>query len=176
VAVEFLTDEHSAGYGRFEGEPSRADLEPFFFLDDADRELVGRWRGAYSQLGFAVQLSTVRFLGTFLSPDPLDVPWNVVDYLGGQLGIADPSVVKRCSGRPMTAYEHAWEIPRAYGYRDFSDAAASAQLRGFLAGRAWTHAEGPVALFGAGGGVAAAGAGAAAGGQRAGPAGDRGAG
>ena len=85
VAVEFLTDEHSAGYGRFEGEPSRADLEPFFFLDDADRELVGRWRGAYSQLGFTVQLSTVRFLGTFLSPDPLDVPWNVVDYLGGQL-------------------------------------------------------------------------------------------
>ena len=148
MAVEFLTDEQAAGYGRFTGEPSQAELERFFFLDDADRDLVGRRRGPHSQLGFAVQLGTVRFLGTFLSSDPLDVPWNVVDYLAGQLGIADPSVVKRYTDRQMTAYEHAWEIRRAYRYRDFADERASAQLREFLAGRAWTHAEGPVALFG----------------------------
>ena len=148
MAVEFLTDEQAAGYGRFEGEPSQAELERFFFLDDAARDLVARRRGPQSQLGFAVQLGTVRFLGTFLSPDPLDVPWNVVDYLAGQLGIADPSVVKRYTDRRMTAYEHAWEIRRAYGYRDFADEQASPQLREFLAGRAWTHAEGPAALFG----------------------------
>jgi len=78
VAVEFLTDEQAAGYGRFEGEPSQAELERFFFLDDADRDLVARRRGPHSQLGFAVQLDTVRFLGTFWSPDPLDVPWSVL--------------------------------------------------------------------------------------------------
>jgi Domain of unknown function (DUF4158) len=77
VAVKFLTDEQAAGYGRFEGEPSQAELERFFFLDDADRDQVARRRGPHSQLGFAVQLGTVWFLGTFLSPDPLDVPWNV---------------------------------------------------------------------------------------------------
>ena len=148
MAVEFLTDEQAAGYGRFEGEPAQAELERFFFLDDADRELVARRRGAHSRLGFAVQLGTVRYLGTFLSPDALDVPWGVVDYLAGQLEIADASVMKRYTDRPMTAYEHAWEIREAYGYRDFADAEAGAQLRGFLAGRAWTHAEGPVALFG----------------------------
>ncbi len=147
MAVEFLTDEQAAGYGRFEGEPSQAELERFFFLDDADRDLVARRRGPQSQLGFAVQLGTVRFLGMFLSPDPLDVPWSVVDYLAGQLGIADPSMVKSYTDRRMTAYEHAWEIRRAYGYRDSADEQASAQLREFLAGRAWTHAEGPVALF-----------------------------
>lgn len=42
-------------------------------------------------------------------------------------------MVKRYTDRPMTAYEHAWEIRRAYGYRDFADEQASAQLREFLA-------------------------------------------
>jgi hypothetical protein len=118
-----------------EGEPAHAELKRFFFLDDADRELVAQRRSPHSRLGFAVQLSTVRFLGAaFLSPDPLDVPWNEVDYLAGQLGIADPSVVKRYTDRPITAYEHGWEIRRLYGYRDFSDAEASGQLREFMAG------------------------------------------
>jgi len=30
--MEFLTDTQVAGYGRFDGVPSRADLERFFFL------------------------------------------------------------------------------------------------------------------------------------------------
>ncbi len=31
VALEFLTDEQVAGYGRFEGELTQAGLERFFF-------------------------------------------------------------------------------------------------------------------------------------------------
>lgn len=124
MAVEFLTDEQESGYGRFQGDPSQPELERFFFLDDADREMVSRRRGPHSHLGFAVQLGTVRFLGTFLSPDPLDVPWTVVEYLARQLGIPDASVVKRYTDRSMTAYEHAWEIRRAYGYREFADIAS----------------------------------------------------
>jgi len=33
MPMEFLTDAQVAGYGRFDGVPSRADLERFFFLD-----------------------------------------------------------------------------------------------------------------------------------------------
>jgi hypothetical protein len=146
VPVEFLTDEQAAAYGRFTGEPSRAELERFFFLDDTDRVLIEKRRGEHNRLGFAVQLGTVRYLGTFLA-DPTEVPSLVVDYVAVQLDVPDPSVIKRYAEREKTAYEHAWEIRDAYGYRDFSDPGAQEQLRDFMDGRAWTHAEGALALF-----------------------------
>ena len=36
-----LTDAKVAAYGRFDGVPSRADLERFFLLDDADKLCSG---------------------------------------------------------------------------------------------------------------------------------------
>src|SRR5664279_2472724 len=41
MPMEFLTDAQVAGYGRFDGVPSRAALERFFFLDDAAKDLLG---------------------------------------------------------------------------------------------------------------------------------------
>jgi hypothetical protein len=109
VPVEFLTEDQAAAYGRFGGEPSRAELERFFFLDDSDRGRVEKRRGEHNQLGYAVQLGTVRFLGTFLT-DPLDVPWSVVDYVAVQLDVADSSVIKRYTEREKTAYEHGRSV------------------------------------------------------------------
>jgi hypothetical protein len=83
-------------------------LERFFFLDDADRELVAEHRGSYSQLGFALQLVTVRHVGRFLA-DPLDAPTPVVDYLAVQLRIDAASCVKRYLERRNTRYEQ--QIP-----------------------------------------------------------------
>jgi len=54
MPTEFLTDDQLARYGRFCGAPSRAHLERYFFLDDADRELIGRHRRLHLQLGFAL--------------------------------------------------------------------------------------------------------------------------
>ena len=146
VPADFLSDAQVAAYGRFAGVPSRSELERFFFLDGRGLELIAGRRGDHSRLGLAVQIGTVRYLGRFLE-DPLDVPWPVVEYLAGQLGIADASCVKAYTDRLKTAYEHAWEIRRAYGYRPFEDVEATASFRAFLEGRAWTHAEGPAALF-----------------------------
>jgi hypothetical protein len=68
--VDFLTDDEAAAYGRFVGSPSQADLERVFFLDDEDRALVGRRRGEHMKLGFALQLVTVRWLGTATGGQP----------------------------------------------------------------------------------------------------------
>ena len=45
----------------------------------------------------------------------MDVPAVVVDFVAGQLGIADPSCVKRYTDRNKTRFDHAWEIQRACG-------------------------------------------------------------
>jgi TnpA family transposase len=89
-------------------------------------------------------LGTVRFLGTFLS-DPLDVPAEVVAYQAGQLSIEDVSCLRAYAEREMTPLEHAWEIRREYGYREFAE--AEAELRSFVSARCATSAEGPKALF-----------------------------
>ncbi|WP_317441046.1 Tn3 family transposase [Streptomyces collinus] len=147
MPVEFLTDVQAAAYGRFVEEPTRPELERFFFLDDVDRDLIALRRTTAHQLGFAMQMCTVRYVGRFLVDDPLDVPWSVIEHLAAQLQIEDASVVKRYTERAKTAYEHAWEIRDAYGYHPFEDAEWGRKFRAFLHGRAWTGAEGPVALF-----------------------------
>lgn len=146
MPVEFLSDEQVAAYGRFSDELPAGDVERFFYLDDADRNLIARRRADHHRLGFAVQLGTVRAVGRFLE-DPLDVPWSAVEFLAEQLGIDDASCVKKYVQRPQTPYEHAWEIRDRYGYRSTDDQTASERFARFLDGRAWTHAEGPVALF-----------------------------
>ena len=79
VPVEFLSDQEAAAFGRYGGSVPLADLERFFYLDDADRKLVAGQREDHNRLGFSVQLATVRYIGRFLA-DPLDgVPAEVID-------------------------------------------------------------------------------------------------
>jgi hypothetical protein len=115
-----------------------------FFLDDEDRTLVDRRRGEHMKVGFALQLVTVRWLGTFLEA-PLDVPGAVLDFVAGQLGVADPSRVKQYTERSKTRFDHQWEIRRVCGLREFAD--VEAEFADWVAARSWTSGDGPKAIF-----------------------------
>ncbi|NEA59636.1 Tn3 family transposase [Streptomyces sp. SID13666] len=143
MAVEFPSDEQ-AGYGTFRGAPSRSELERYFFLDDKDREEVQAKRRSHNRLGFAVQLTSVRYLGRFM-PDPRQVPAEVAEYLAEQLEIADPWCLEQYGERDGTARSHAGEIQQAGGWRDFAE--VSGELSAWLDARAWTTGDGPKALF-----------------------------
>ena len=145
VPVEFLSDQDAAAFGRYGGSVSLADLERFFYLDDTDRKLVAGQREDHNRLGFSVQLATVRYIGRFLA-DPLEgVPAEVIDFLAGQLQIADPSCVKRYAQRQQTHREHAGKIRETLGLKDFTE--AEAELAVFAGRRAWVTGDGPKAIF-----------------------------
>jgi len=60
--------------------------EPYFYLDDDDLEWINLKRRDFTRLGYALQLTTVRFLGTFLE-DPAAVPQAVVQALAAQVKV-----------------------------------------------------------------------------------------
>jgi hypothetical protein len=139
VPVEFPSDDEVADYGIYSDPLTRKQLETLFFLDDEDKALVAKHRGDHMRMGFALQLMTVRYPGTFLN-DPLDVPTDVLDYIGQQLEVSDPSCVKRYMERPPTRFGHAEEIRSVLGLTDFRD--AEAELAAWIAARAWTTGDG----------------------------------
>lgn len=144
MPVEFLTDDEAAVFGRYAGPLSQTDLERVFFLDDQDRVLVGQRRGQHMKLGFALQLVTVRWLGTFLE-NPIDVPVAVLEFVAGQLGVGDPSVVTRYLERRETPFDHQRDIRRAFGWKDF--ASVEGEFAAWVAARSWTAGDGPKAIF-----------------------------
>ncbi len=145
MPVQFLTSEQRANYGRYVGDPSADELTHFFHLDDADHAVIGVKRGDHNRLGFALQLTTARFLGAFLE-DPLGVPDVVLQTLIRQLRITNLDQLPRYRSADQR-WEHTAEIRIRYGFRDWADPSAGFRLSRWLYALCWTGTERPSVLF-----------------------------
>lgn len=145
MPVSFLTPEHREAYGRFNGAPSPEDLTRFFHLDDTDQALIAEKRGDANPLGYALQLTTVRYLGTFLD-DPIAVPEAVLRTLSRQLRVTHTDALANY-GNGRRRMDHAAEICRRLGYREFAEASVGFRLARWLYALCWTGTERPGVLF-----------------------------
>lgn len=93
MPVGFLTQEQREVFGRYSEVPSREELERYFHLSDDDHKVILPLRGAHSRLGYATQLTSVRYLGTF-PEDFSAVPDEVLHALSGH----DPRRPEQCPG------------------------------------------------------------------------------
>lgn len=145
MPIEFLTEEQKSQYGRYSYEPNETQLARYFHMDNTALTLINKRRGDYNRLGFALQLTTVRFLGTFL-PDPTNIPSIVVNFVARQLGVGIDNLEQYMS-RKATRYTHSAEIQAHYGYHEFNTPPWRFRLTRLLYTRAWISNERPSLMF-----------------------------
>ena len=81
---QFLSSAHYEAYGNYTQSPSDTQLARYFYLDDFDQEKIKQRRRPENRLGFALQLVSLRFLGTFVE-DLQKIPTSVLNYVAKQL-------------------------------------------------------------------------------------------
>lgn len=146
MPVDFLTAEHKESYGQFSGEPNEIQMARYFHLDDADLAFIFNRRGEQNRLGFALQLTTVRFLGTFLA-DLTQIPANVQVFVAQQISVYNVSVLDNYAKRDTTKREHTALIREQYGYHEFSSPPWPFRLSRLLFSRFWISNERPSLMF-----------------------------
>ena len=132
-------------YGRYANAPASEDMACFFHLTADDHVLISSKRGPHNRLGFALQLTTLRFLGTFLE-DPLDVPSSVFASISRQLGILDLKNIDAYRNS-RKRWLHTAEIKGYCGYYDFTDPKVGLRFSRWLYGLCWTGTERPSVVF-----------------------------
>lgn len=105
-------------YAAFPPELDRDWLGRVCHLGAAELEQARRRTEDRTRLGYALQLVTVRAIGTFLS-NPLAIPAPVVVAVARQLDVPDLTVLEGYSELAVR-WRHTAEIRDRHGYRDFT--------------------------------------------------------
>lgn len=146
MPVNFLSTTQRERYGYYPESLSTDERARYFHLDDDDREWIATKRRDSSRLGYALQLATVRFLGTFLE-DPTMVPVTVLRTLSSQLDIVDPDDCIAAYRITRQRWQHTAEIRARYGYREFAGSGVQFRLGRWLCALCWTGTDRPSTLF-----------------------------
>ena len=146
MPVSFLSDAQASRYGRFDGDPTPEQLARFFHLDDADRAFVNEHRGDHNRLGVAVQLGSLRLLGTPLE-DLSAIPATVARFAGDQLAMTGTVGLMKTYVASAGRWRHGPRIRDRYGYRQFTNLSVAFRLNRFLYAVCWTGTDRPSTLF-----------------------------
>ena len=128
MPIDLLTPAERYRLNHFPAFIPEEDRQVFFTFSPRDTQEIRKQRGAHNQLGFALQLCALRYLG--FAPDNLGAaPWPVVTYVAQQLGLP-PDVLTAYGGRLPTRTTHYLQVQAYLGFR-------SALPRDFTALTAW---------------------------------------
>lgn len=116
MPTNFLSEEQRRRFGHFTEDPDEGQLAGSFLLDQTSRRRAMAARGTRNRIGWAVQLGTIRYLGTFLN-NPEEGPAEVVAYVAEQLGL-EPSTFAGY-GSSEARWDHQEQIRDGYGYTKF---------------------------------------------------------
>lgn len=144
MPVDFLEHQHDS-YGSYCQPPTSQDLSRCFHLDDLDLELISEKRGAHNRLGFALQLSTLRYLGLFIK-QPFDVPDVVIETLQEQLNLHEKVDYQRYLNGSQR-WHHIQQIRDYYGYTDLSEGRIVFYFCRWLYALCWSGIDRPKVLF-----------------------------
>lgn len=146
MPVQFLSPLYYQRYGQYNGIPNEMQLTQYFYLDEHDQAFIRQRRRPINRLGCALQLVTVRFLGTFIA-DLSTLPEAVVDYVAQQLLIPASAVDLTVYQAHHNFFLHRTLICQHYGYQNFHDPIPSLGFLRWLYTRTWISSERPTVLF-----------------------------
>lgn len=146
MPTRHLTDAQRQGFARFDGEPSADQLARYFHLDQTDRDLIGTLRGDHNRLGFAVMLTSARFLGAF-PVSPAEIPASVLAAVIEQLAL-EPGTDVDAYFAGSRRIRHLALIRTHCGFTDFGDnAVARFRLTRWLYALCWSGDDRPGPLI-----------------------------
>lgn len=146
MPVSFLSPAQRDNYARYPDNLSSDIAASLFFLDDQDLEWIAGKRGDFSRLGYALQLITVRFLGTFIT-DFLTLPHVLVERVASQINILGARECLSIYQVSRQRWQHNVEIRSRYGYVEFVEKGSRFRLGRILCALCWTGTDRPGVLF-----------------------------
>lgn len=91
MPIDFLTREQDQNYGHYAAEPNDVQLARYFHLDERALAFINQRRVKHNRLGIALQLTSARFLETFLTNLTRVLP-GIQQFVATQLNICHPEV------------------------------------------------------------------------------------
>jgi len=146
MPVSFLSPTQCDNYAKYPADLPADIVTSLFFLDDHDIEWIASKRGDFSRLGYALQLASLRFIGTFIS-DLNKIPHVVIERIASQIKIDDPQNCILIYQESKQRWRHTVEIRSRYGYVEFAEKGSRFRLGRILCALCWTGTDRPGVLF-----------------------------